>query len=413
MAKAPSLTAMAAISLALACGHAGHAAGVFLPVETPVPASQRAQAPAADARPSRLVRIAHNELRRARAEVDNFDRGHLVFNMSEQLQLDVTVERTARTLNGYTLSGQIDGGKGGFVTLAVHGQTVAGSIWTWEANYEIAPVGGGVHAVRQVADEPLECGGVVQAQPIEHVAPAPTTSTHSEDAVVDILVFWTPARERRAGGETAVRAEIDLAVAFTNDAFERSGALVSLNLVGAELLDVDETLYGSASEHLDLLKGAHATQRAEALGADFVNLAVTAQGGAAYIPEGLSVSDPRLYVFAHEIGHHFYVYHDRLTHIAPNLSYSGGYSFVSTIEGRAHCHVTIMSGVGRCSAGALPTSEIPYYASPLRHHPLTGQPLGVSSLSDRRDSLGPADAVLTINRLRHSRANIRTDPSRQ
>ena len=410
--------ALAAISLALAWGDPGHAAGVFLPVGSPAPASSAAQASAAGARPGRFVRIAHNELHRARAEVGNFGRSHLLFNMSERLELDVAVERTARTLGGYTLSGNIDGGKGGFVTLAVHDRTVAGSIWTWEANYEIAPVGGGVHAVRQVMDEPVECAGVLQAQPLESAAPVLTKSTNSE-AVVDILVFWTPDRERRAGGETAVRAEIDLAIAFTNDAFERSGALVSLNLVGAELLDFEE-FQGDDSlspleldisdrvHYYDILQGADATQRAEALGADFVNLSIASGlGSALSSPSALSVAGPYVRIFAHEIGHNLGLAHDRATNIGPILTYNGGYSLISTVDGWAHCHTTIMAYPARCKEAVLPTTAIPYYASPNRYHPLNGRPLGVSRLSNRRDWDGPADAVLAINRLRRLSADIR------
>ena len=396
-----SVPAIAAICLVFACGTPGHAAGVFLPVGTPAPASQRAQASAGEAHQSHFVRIAHNELQRARAEVEGFGRSHLLFNMSERLELTVAVERTARTLDGYTLSGHVDGGKGGLVTLAVHEQAVAGSIWTWQANYEILPVGGGVHAVR-VMDELVECAGGPKAPSVEPAAPTPTNSTSGEAAVVDLLVFWTPAIESARGGEPHVKLTIDLATAYTNDVLERSGALLSLNLVGSERLDIEEV---SDNHILEALKGAHATERANTLGADFISL-FKASGGGSVFGSMSFVGPPHAYVFAHEIGHNLGVMHDRGAELGPGLSYNSAY--VSIYFGHhVTCDITAVAYATACSRAGLRAGIIPYYSTPNRYHPATGVPLGVSRLSTRRGWDGPADAVLTINRNRHRNSDIR------
>ena len=408
--------AIAAVSLAFACGHPVHAAGVFLPVETPVPASQTAQASTGEARQTRFVRIAHDELHRARAEVDNFDRSHLTFNMSESLKLDVTVERTARTLDGYTLSGHIDGGKGGFVTLAAHGQAVAGSIWTWETGYEIVPVGSGVHAVRQVMDEPVECGSVAQVPSIGPTASAPTSSAVDETAVVDVLVFWTPALEVARGGEHHVKLIIDLAIAYANDVLERSGALVSLNLVGSEVLDVPEN---SVDQLFRVLGGVHATERADTVGADFLSVfhsgrfhsAASGTRTAPYTPISVN-GPPHARVFSHEVGHNLGLLHDRGALAAPSLSYNGGYIGIAKDYALTRCDMTTMAYPRVCESTALSEKYVPYYSTPNRHHPVTGKPLGVSRLSNRRGWDGPADAVLAINRNRHHYSNIRPRRSR-
>ena len=85
-----------------------------------------------------------------------------------------------------------------------------------------------------------------------------------------------------------MRAEIELGIAYTNDAFERSGAFVSLNLVGAEpVTDYEEPesdtiptdlrrLMDPADGHMD---GVHS--RRDALGADLVSLAHHSGGIAA------------------------------------------------------------------------------------------------------------------------------------
>ena len=405
---------MAAVSLAFACGHSGHAAGIFLPVERPAPASQMAEASAGEARQSRLVRIAHNELRRARAEVGSFGSSQLLFNMSEQVQLDVAVQRTTRTLDGYTLSGHIDGGRGGFVTLAAQGQAVAGSIWTWEASYEIVPVGGGIHAVRQVIDEPVECGGVALAPSVGAAMPAPTSSAIDEIAEVDVLAFWTPALEAAKGGEPHVKLSIDLAIAYTNDALERSGAFVSLNLVGAERLDVAEA---SGHQLFDVLEGVHAVGRANALGADFiaafhsgrngVNSAARSVLTAPNTYTQLSLNGPNPFVLAHEIGHNLGLWHDRGAFLRPSRSYDGGHVAIATSFAGTHCHITTMAYETVCLGAGLEPRRIPYYSNPNRHHPLTGTPLGVSRLSDIRGRDGPSNAVLEINRNRHRASNVR------
>lgn len=411
--------ATVAIGLTLAVGDPGHAAGVFLPAGMSAPASQATPASAEEVRQTRFVRIAHSELQRARAEVGHFGRSRLLLNVSERVAFEVEVERVAQTLDGYTLSGNVDGGKGGFVTLAVHREAVAGSIWTWGASYEVVPVGDGVHAVRRMMDEPWECGGVVRTRSTELNAPTPPNSASSEPAVVDILVFWTPAVEAARGGESYVKLLIDFAIAYTNDALERSGALVSLNLVGSERADLDDvSAYDLVRD--DVLARVNATERADMLGADFISVfAAGTTGLASALADGTPVSvfgmshlgGTHVNVFAHEMGHNLGLWHDRGARSAPSRSYDGGYASISTNYMTVRCHITIMSYSTIClSAGSLYTT-IPYYSTPNRYHPGTGMPLGVSRLSDVRSWDGPADAVLAINETRHRSSSIRPHPS--
>ena len=393
---------IAAISLALAWGDHGYAAGVFLPVDASVPGREVVQTSAGEMQ-GRFVRIAHDELRRARVEVSDFGRSHLLFNMGGRAEFDVTVERTVQTLDGYTLSGHIDAGKGGFVTLAVHQQAVAGSVWTWEANYEVAPVGDGVHAVREVVDERLECGVVAQAPSVQLQAPVPTNSVSDAAAVVDILVFWTPALEAAKGGESSVKLAIDLAIAYANDALERSGALVSLNLVGSERLDVEEM---SDNDVLDALAGEYAAERADALGADFISAFANVIGGSARGRESVvGGGDP--YVFAHEVGHNLGLLHDRGAWGGNSRSYNGGFVSLSSDYALTRCDITIMSYETVCRSAGTQSHRVPYYSTPNRFHPGTGAQLGVSRLSNVRSWDGPADAVLAINRNRHRASDIR------
>lgn len=395
--------AIVAISLALACGDHGYAAGVFLPADASVPGSEVVQTSAGEMHEGRFVRIAHDELQRARAEVSDFGRSRLLFNMGGRAEFDVTVERTVQTLDGYTLSGHINAGKDGFVTLAVHRQMVAGSVWTWEANYEVVPIGDGVHAVREVAAEPLECGAVPQSPSVQLQAPAPTSNAGDDVAVVDILVFWTPALEAAKGGESSVKLAIDLAIAYANDALERSGALVSLNLVGSERLDVEEM---SDNDVLDALAGEYAAERADALGADFISAFANVIGGSARGRESV-VGRGSPYVFAHEVGHNLGLLHDRGAWGANSRSYNGGYVSIEAEDHLTRCDITIMSYGTVCRSAGVHSHVVPYYSTPNRFHPGTGAQLGVSRWSNVRSWDGPADAVLAINRNRHRASDIR------
>ena len=407
-------SALAAVALALASWT--QAAGLFLPV---TPQSESGWVAVAGqgttaSRPvgemsERRVRIARNELARARDDVEYSGAGRLLLNMRTNVDLDMVVERTATTKWGYSLSGRIEGGAAGFVTLVVHEQAVAGTIWTPHAAYEVVYLGGSVHALRDVTNRPRpECGGALRSDAANETAQGGA----DDGSVVDILVVWTPARERSAGGEAQVKSQIEMAIAYTNDALERSGALVSLNLVGAERVDYEEEttlddiirLGNPYDGHMDRVPALR-----DALGADLVNLSAwygpQAGGGRGFSPGAFSVAADDPSIYAHEIGHNFGLKHDRFTSHYPALWYRGGFVEPSG----PNCWNTIMAYPGRCSSRNKSVRDIPLYSSPWRYTP-DGASLGVSRFRKERGPDGPADAVEGINRMRHQVANFR--PSR-
>ena len=398
------------------------AAGVFLPVSgtgAPGKAAAAGQEKTTASRLSdqtweRRVQIADNELARVRDDVEYLGAGRLLLNVRTGVELDMVVERTAPTRWGYSLSGRIEGGTVGFVTLVVHEQAVAGSIWTPDAAYEVVHLGGGVHALRDVTNmPPAKCGGALPSQAA--VSDETAQGGADDGSVVDILVVWTPKAEEAAGGESQVKSQIDLAIAFTNDAFERSGAFVSLNLVGAEKVDYEET-----DKHIDLerlehrddghIDHVHALR--DSLGADLVYLAGIYNGGIAYAELAFSLGsiDDRL-TFSHEIGHNMGLRHERSEVGSPGFSYKSGFAESS----RSRCWATIMAYGALCLGVATTPTDgrgIPLYSSPWRYGPDDGRPVGVSRFSNERGPYGPADAVLGINRMRHMIANFRPSRSR-
>ncbi len=417
---------------ALALANWSYTAELFLSVE-PVGAEGRTAAPATDAPPAerrtsavggaweRRVRVARNELARVRDEVEKTGEGHLLLNVNADVDLDMVVERTASTAWGYSLSGRIEGRSVGFVTLVVHPQAVSASIWTPDASYEVVPLGGGVHAVRDVTNEPIpECAGAVHPERTELAIPTrPVQQGAADDvSVVDILVVWTPARENEAGSEAHVKSQIALAIAYTNDALERSGAFVSLNLVGAEMVDYEEAdsstatdrensstdldrLVDSADGHMDRVH----TLR-DMLGADLVSLATSRYGGRAQIGGSFSVAGLTPRTFAHEVGHNMWLGHSHRNLDAAPGGFHHGFIDTST---SVYCIMTIMSYPGFCGTEVL--FFVPYFSSPWAYNAVDGRPLGVSRFSKERGQDGQANAVLMINRHRHQVANKRRSRS--
>ncbi len=357
------------------------------------------------------MRVARHELAAAREDVENAGAGRLLLNVKDGVRLNVVVERTAPTKWGFSLSGRVAGGGVGFVTMVVHEDAVAGSFWTPSGSWELLPVGGGVHALRDVSKlPPMECGGMLQK---EVDAPGSKASGADDVAVVDILIVYTPAAQERVEGWTDspaaarswIKARNDLGIALANDAFERSGAFISLNLVGFEKVDYETETH--ETEYL-VLESDDVKALRDRLGADLVHATVACCFGAGGT-DGLSwlTAGSGVNFIAHEVGHNFGILHER--HEFSGSVGTQGYVHGFTTEG---CEKTIMS-YGRewdCDGRGYGDTHPPFFASPWRYAPGSGRPLGMARFSKDRGARGPADAVLTLNRDRHRVANLR--PSR-
>ena len=420
--------ALGAAALALANGL--HAAGLFLPVGADGDVAPRGGKVSAGRTAlvvrdpwERRIRIARHELTIAHDDLQNVGEGRLLLNVRDGLRLNVVVERAAPTKFGYSLSGRVAGGNVGFVTLVVHEEAVAGTIWTPDSAYELNYLGGGVHALRDVTNTAVKCGGALslgrmsmassRSRPSSAAdATGPSGTDDGGDdgddgSVVDILVVWTPAAEEEYGGaEPQVLSRIDLLVAYANDAFERSGAFVSLNLVGAERGDYLEANRGTDLDRLIApddghMDGVH--DRRDALGADLIYLLVGGGGGIAVNPGAFSIGGGWSNTFAHEIGHNFGIDHERYEFFGSGAVKTHQHGFTT-----GACSTTIMSYGKTCYGRSF--RYLPFYASPWRYDLRDGRALGVTRFAKERGALGPADAVLTLNRNRHRVANYR--PSR-
>ena len=182
------------------------------------------------------------------------------------------------------------------------------------------------------------------------------TSVANEDdgSEVDLLVLFTEAALAVEGGLNQMRAGIDLAVAYTNDAYEASGVNFRVNLVAAAQVDYYESqakgLAGVTNQRKDLdrlidptdgfMDGAHLLR--DAYAADVVHLIVDQQGGGG-VGELLRVDDedPSAWAFsisnslssyprflAHELGHVMGLLHDRYEEADDFEFFRSGYSLL-------------------------------------------------------------------------------------
>lgn len=98
---------------------------------------------------SRAVRVDLARLAAARDEVALGRDSHLRLNLFEDIDFRAVIERTAKTRYGYSLSGRINGGPHGTVTLVVHGEILAGAVHSRSGTYVIASRNGAIHTVQE------------------------------------------------------------------------------------------------------------------------------------------------------------------------------------------------------------------------------------------------------------------------
>ena len=371
-----------AISIALAAvllpaGGAGQDAGIFAPAEPAAPASASANV-ASDGVTlrHRLVTVDIDRLAQAQAAVAGGGETsvNLRLNLFDDAVLTGIVERTTPTSSGYALSGRIEGGDGGTLTVVVNGQVVAGTIRTARGTFRIRSAGEGVHVVSEVdlsrlppgaeplrpptanelaplprdrpAKPPADSGAGASAAPgpdraarAGPTAPADARPTgafidapRTTESTIDVAVFYTPAARQAEGGTAVIEALVDLLVAETNQAYADSGVQQRLALV----LRGETQYVESASPSLDLGRLRHpADNRMDEVhlarnrfGADLVHLIgswdtqATNTCGIANIMREVSTAFSRWAfglterrcgsrTFAHELGHNMGLAHDR------------------------------------------------------------------------------------------------------
>ena len=228
-------------------------------------------------------------------------------------------------------------------TLVVNGDVIVGTVRANGVLYKIAPGDEGVTAIRQPSNPLREApfpavapAAPSRIQPI--VAPGPPRPAVPRIATdvpggaedggrIDVLAVYTPTATELYGGEYQLRAELDLAIAETNQAYANSGVVQRLNLAFATEVDYVPHREGSVNvrrlqdpddgflDEVHALRDRYAADivTLEPGGNDIngVSFAIMKDPSPSFEDRAFSSQGICGYCFAHEFGHLQGLSHDR------------------------------------------------------------------------------------------------------
>ncbi|WP_341503160.1 fibronectin type III domain-containing protein [Gallaecimonas sp. GXIMD4217] len=266
--------------------------------------------------------------------------------------------------------GRLQGEPDSNVVLARVGDALSGTVRLGDELYQIRPLPGGGHLIRQVpGSDPLP--------EFEPVAP-PDLGGQGDDwqpplalegsTIADVMVVYTPAARAAVGGSNAMASLIQLAIAETNQAYGNSLIDAQLNLVhsaelayteAAEGMGTDlDRLTGTSDGYLDEVHGMR-----DAYGADLVSLFVERSDycgiawlmtsvSSSFASHGFSVVEhgcaTGYYSFGHELGHNMGSHHGR-EDTSGSGAFPYSYGFKQTAGSSSDFFRTIMAY--NCSGG--------------------------------------------------------------
>lgn len=310
----------------------------------------------------------------------------LLLNLFPDAFLTVVVEELEMGFQrGLTLRGRVEGSEPGMVLLTVQDGLVSGSVSLLTGQFQVLPLRGRYHAVREIDPQGLP----PELQPlVPDLSAAPgnlllaPNEAAAEPPVIDVLVLYTTAAAMAAGGRDRIENQIRLAESQMNAALVYSKVSPRVSVVAMIEITYNET--GAVATDLNNLllnvgPFSGVARLRDQWGADLVTLIVNTGGncGVAYMMSPVSpLFAPHAYsvvkldcattilTFSHELGHNLGCQHERESATRPGaFSYSHGY---------------VLKGVFRTIMGLYDdpgTPRMPYYSNPLVF--IDGRPAGI------------------------------------
>ncbi len=301
------------------------------------------------------------------------------------------------------------------VILVVMDGTITGNIVLPGGFYQIRYVMDGIHEIRQIDQSrfPDYC------EPVESVSDdqrMENTGTRDDPSSIDVMVVYTQDAAAASGN---IVAEIQLAVAETNQSYLNSDITQRLTLVQAAEIPYVETgnsstdlyrLQGTTDGYLDEVHGWRNTYYA-----DLVCLIVEDMAGycgRAFLMQTVSHSFESYafsvvarscatgyFSFGHELGHNMGAHHDHYVNPGP-AAYPFSYGFVNVTDQWR----TIMAYNTECSDSGVYCTRIQYWSNPNVYY--GGDSMGVPA-----GQPGAADNHLTLDMTAYTVANFRNSPA--
>lgn len=343
-------------------------------------------------------------------------------NLFEDVKFLAVAEKIYDNPSGSTTwIGYLEGVDQGSATFVITPEgIVAGSVVLPDGVFKVRYAGKDQHLVYELDLDSMP----PDAEPIEvtradsrETAEGTVQTFADSGSVIDVLVVYTAAARSAAGGDTAMKALVDLAVAETNTSYSNSGVNTQLNLVYRGEISYNET--GNFSTDLGRLANktdgymdnVHSLR--DQYCADTVALIINATQycGIAYIMTNVSASfEDRAfsvtartcatgyYSFGHELGHNMGARHD--WYVDSNTTpyvYNHGYVNVS------NNWRTIMAYNSECSANGTNCTRLQYWSNPNVNYQGNAMGVGGSTAgSSANNALALNNSLATFANFRDS-----------
>lgn len=301
--------------------------------------------------------------------------GELRFNLFDDVALTGRVVKVMPTDGGVITTGELVGEPGSSFIAVVHGTAFAAEVRSpSRGDFEIRQIASGELVARQIDQSEFRPCGVGPGQRVGWPAPqggdADGGVLTREQSQVRVLMAYTNAAVAGVGGIDAMNALINLGITQTNEAYERSGILITLEV--AHRMQVEYQEIGKSATDLAFFRSigdggmddVHSAR--DCTGSDLCALLVDKMDdacGIAYLlvdttssfaGSAFSVTDTECvsgFTLAHEFGHNMACQHDRA-----NAGGAGAFPYGFGYRTPDQKYRTIMSYD--------PGQRIPYFSNP-------------------------------------------------